>query len=741
MNARNPSALQRILGRLPSAEQLGTDYKALCPAHQDHSPSLSTKEGEDGRVLLHCFAGCDPKDVVAALGLKMKDLFPAKQTGKKGDLREGVSNPPDMPETLKPSQGLTLAQYSEAKKLPLDFLKAQGLTDMYDRDGVPAVRIPYYDEAGTEGPVRIRRALTGPARFRWRKGSKLRLYGLDGLPAANKAGRVVVVEGESDRQTLEFHGIPALGLPGAGTWKEEWADAFDGIPRIEIVVEPDQGGVAVIKWLAASKLRDRAYLVTLDHAKDVSDFYLAKGDDFKLAIGVALQDATPWHEWAAAQTQAVQQSAWVKCAQLALTTSVLDQLVVDLPVHGLVGEVRAAKLLYLVVSSRLLKRPVSCVMTGLSSAGKSHVIHVVLRFFPPAACYVLTAMSERALAYSDESLVHRTLVLYEAAGLSGDFQSYLIRSLLSEGRVNYETVEKIAGRLVARRITREGPTGLLMTTTMIKLHHEIETRFLSVPVSDTAAQTKAVLQELARQHTEPSAPSPDALAPWHAFQTWLTGAERQVTIPYARVLAELIPAVAVRLRRDFGALLALIETHAILHQATREKNEHGRIIATITDYAVVRELVLDVLSEGVEAGVTADIAEAVHAVKRLVPKEAAGVKIATVQRELGLDKVSAWRRVKKALKRGFLRNLEDRKYHSAILVLADPLPEDTDLLPSPEALEMGVLRLQATGMGSAPPPPPPPGSSEPNLSPPRSRGRKTSGRSQPPTGGSGGHQG
>jgi hypothetical protein len=82
---------------------------------------------------------------------------------------------------------------------------------MYDRDGVPAVRIPYYDEAGTEGPVRIRRALTGPARFRWRKGSKLRLYGLDGLPAARKAGRVVVVEGESDRQTLEFHGIPALG--------------------------------------------------------------------------------------------------------------------------------------------------------------------------------------------------------------------------------------------------------------------------------------------------------------------------------------------------------------------------------------------------------------------------------------------------------------------------------------------------------------------------------------------------
>jgi energy-coupling factor transporter ATP-binding protein EcfA2 len=499
------------------------------------------------------------------------------------------------------------------------------------------------------------------------------------------------------------------------------------------------------------------------------DLYLAKGDDFKLAIGVALQDATPWHEWAAALSQALQQSAWLKCAQLARATSVLDQLVEDLPVHGLVGEARAAKLLYLVVTSRLLKRPVSCVVTGPSSAGKSHIIQVLVQLFPPEASYILTAMSERALAYSDVSLVHRTLVLYEAAGPAGDFQSYLIRSLLSEGRVNYETVEKIGGRLVARRITREGPTGLLMTTTMIKLHHELETRLLSIPASDTAAQTKAVLHELARQHTELAALGQDRLAPWHAFQTWLTGAEHQVTIPYARALAELTPAVAVRLRRDFGTLLALIETHAILHQATREKDEHGRIIATITDYAVVRELVVDVMSEAVEAGVTADIAQFVHAVERLQQNNA-GVNIAAVQRELGLDKVSAWRRAKKALKGGFIRNLEDRKYRSAFLVLADPLPEDTDLLPSPEALEMEVLRFQATGMEPTPPPdtaellpedtdlfpspemevlrfqatgmePTPPAStSEPDPSPPRSRGRK-SGRSDAPTEASGGGQG
>ena len=51
-------------------------------------------------------------------------------------------------------------------------------------------------------------------------------------------------------------------------------------------------------------------------------------------------------------------------------------------------------------------------------------------------------MSERALAYGTEPLRHRFLVLFEAAGLESDFASYLVRSLLSEGCVRYETVEK-----------------------------------------------------------------------------------------------------------------------------------------------------------------------------------------------------------------------------------------------------------------------------------------------------------
>jgi hypothetical protein len=59
--------------------------------------------------------------------------------------------------------------------------------------------------------------------------------------------------------------------------------------------------------------------------------------------------------------------------------------------------------------------------------------------------------------------------------------------------------------------------------------------------------------------------------PWHELQNWLGEIDEfWVVIPYAEALAKAIPPVAVRLRRDFGALLGLIKTHAILHQYQRD---------------------------------------------------------------------------------------------------------------------------------------------------------------------------
>lgn len=68
--------IENVLNRLDGVRRIGKHFKAKCPAHEDSSPSLSIKEGDDGRVLVHCFGGCQVQSVVAAMGLAMTDLFP-----------------------------------------------------------------------------------------------------------------------------------------------------------------------------------------------------------------------------------------------------------------------------------------------------------------------------------------------------------------------------------------------------------------------------------------------------------------------------------------------------------------------------------------------------------------------------------------------------------------------------------------------------------------------------------------
>jgi hypothetical protein len=69
------SIADRLLNRLEGVKSTGPDqWVALCPAHEDQSPSLSIRDAGD-RLLLRCFAGCSTEAVVAALGLQMADLF------------------------------------------------------------------------------------------------------------------------------------------------------------------------------------------------------------------------------------------------------------------------------------------------------------------------------------------------------------------------------------------------------------------------------------------------------------------------------------------------------------------------------------------------------------------------------------------------------------------------------------------------------------------------------------------
>jgi hypothetical protein len=72
-------SIENLLARLDKVRRTGGDtWQACCPAHDDRGPSLSIRATDDGRILLHCFAGCDVQDVIGAVGLTISDLFPPR---------------------------------------------------------------------------------------------------------------------------------------------------------------------------------------------------------------------------------------------------------------------------------------------------------------------------------------------------------------------------------------------------------------------------------------------------------------------------------------------------------------------------------------------------------------------------------------------------------------------------------------------------------------------------------------
>jgi hypothetical protein len=550
--------------------------------------------------------------------------------------------------------------------------------------------------------------------------------GLDVPPGAgpmldDPASPLFITEGVKKADCAALHGLCIVGLVGVYGWLgtnsaggkmalPEWRDialngrqviiGFDGdVARNPIV---QKAAHALAAYLATKGAHpDYLHLPDTDNKTGLDD-YLAEHtveDLWRLVKPHQPAARTPSPRSLPDNRATAQPRTSTTMPPVARLRRILDEVADEVRSRGLVGEERLAQTLYLVITSRLLDKQVSAGVKGHSASGKSHTVETVTKFFPPEAYLEFTAMSERALVYSTEEYAHRTLIVYEVTALregsEDDMTSYFVRSLLSEGRIVYPvTVRDQDGGFVTKTITKEGPTNLLFTTTKTRVHAENETRILSLATDDSREQTARVLLELADESN-----GDRDMQRWHDLQWWLTDAEHRVTIPYAKWLAQRIPPVAVRLRRDFGSLLSLIRAHAMLHQFNRTRDDAGWIVATADDYAAVRDLVADAIAEGVGSSVSGTVRDTVEAVAALASLE--GVMVRAVADTLRLDKSNASRRLRMAADGGYIRNLEDKRGKPGRWVIGDPLPEAADLLPDPAQLATADTTLDLHGCAVA----------------------------------------
>jgi len=192
-----------FVDRLDRVKPNGAGWMARCPAHDDRTPSLSIREGDEGCVLLHCHAGCLTEQILSALGLKMSDLYP-----KTNGSRDGRS---------------IVATY-----------------DYQDESGDLLYQVVRFHPKD----FRQRRP-DGHDGWIWNLDKTRRvLYRLPRVLKAIEAGQTIhVCEGEKDVAALERAGEAATCNPmGAGKWRREYAEALHSASDVIVWADCDQAG-------------------------------------------------------------------------------------------------------------------------------------------------------------------------------------------------------------------------------------------------------------------------------------------------------------------------------------------------------------------------------------------------------------------------------------------------------------------------------------------------------------------
>lgn len=381
-----------------------------------------------------------------------------------------------------------------------------------------------------------------------------------------------------------------------------------------------------------------------------------------------------------------------ECREIATAPDILAKLGEEFTATGYAGDVSRPVLTFMVCYTHFDTRPASLCFKGGSSAGKSAALEWPMRYVPKSAYFYRSGFSPEALVYSAEDFRHRHIVIGELAGIGGQHGNKWLRMLLSENVIEKEVTNFGAmadgGTSVFRK---EGPTGVIFTTTEAKLHPEDETRIISVWIDGGAEANRAVLLAQAQELGQDNRREP-VIEPWHALHDWVEAGPKCVTIPFAEDLAEMVDPTEDRIKRDFPQVLSLVRAHARLHQANRQINGDGQIVAEQQDYAAVWRLLGDAMEMAAGAMVETQVERVVKMVTSVAnsrPEFRDGVPLYVIAEKFAGDvsKGKGWasKWINRTLAKGYLFN-DSRSGHPMKLLPGDPLPGARRILPTPEEL-------------------------------------------------------
>ena len=198
----------RVLSRCDMALKSENGWMVRCPAHDDKTPSLSIKQGDDGKALLYCFAGCTFEKIVAALGLAESELFGEGESDFSSSQSSIVLR--SASKSTKAKKGFPSA--SDALKAYRGYLGMEASHFTYrDAKGTPIGIVARWNK--TLGGKEYRPAFLIEDEWRHTYPKNRPLFALDKLANADKSKPVYLVEGEKCAELMEQLGLVATTAP------------------------------------------------------------------------------------------------------------------------------------------------------------------------------------------------------------------------------------------------------------------------------------------------------------------------------------------------------------------------------------------------------------------------------------------------------------------------------------------------------------------------------------------------
>jgi hypothetical protein len=353
--------------------------------------------------------------------------------------------------------------------------------------------------------------------------------------------------------------------------------------------------------------------------------------------------------------------------------------------EGLVGEQRNALVVFIVVVSRLLAKPLNLFVKGQSSSGKNHTVKKVLRLIPPDCIYEVTDFSEKAWSYFGTDLKHKVVFFQEESVAYGG-KRHPARLLISENRIERTVV---VGGKTEKKVT-EGPISCISTTTHDQLQVDDETRHLSIWADESEEQTARILQA---QFADSSPLSEDEIKVWHAAQKLL--ADRSaipIQLPsWFGSVAEKAWTGDVRIRRYFPAFIQACKTVSLIRSFRGEEKEPKNIQVRFSDYAITMLIFKEAFSKSL-ASADEKGAEVREVIERISSRKADRPVSATeVAQEMGVPLHEAYEKIRSAVQHKLIQRANPPQKGNRKLYL--PSVGATQFVPKPQ----DVFKLACVG--------------------------------------------